>query len=294
MYILRHPGDAGALFIIGRGPGVMASSGKLETLGTPGTENTRLANANDCIIVHVYDGDVELLITVCQPEATFKAPRLRLDKIALGVAANQTNSGKSSPTLPSLADFAGKSYRSQHISHQQPQHTGSAPPQYFGAENALGSVLRHVENISSTLAATEPFSVSASGITLIGHIESLGDKLAMPGEILSGEAGKDLRLEGFQLNWPDIPDGLQLTYSVRLEGVQNELKANLGEFCGTRGQARRIVALSFNLTGLHAHQYQIKGYANFSGGFRVPLGFGVKLGGPSGFEHLTGLQIDIK
>lgn len=292
MYILRHPGDAAVSFIVSRGPGIIANSGKFDTLGTPETQCSHLRNEQDCIVAHVYDGEVELLVTACLPDAGRAAPTLRLDKIGLGEKTQQQHSPQAPPNLPTLAELA-KSMRTSgpvqakagNYEYQAPQLANSAP--------VLNSPWHPAENISSTLVKGQTFPIPERGISIIGHIETLGDKVALPGDVLCGEPSQDLRLEGFQVNWPDIPDGLQFSYSVRLEGVQNEIRAQLGEFCGTRGQARRIVAISFNLTGLNAYQYKIQGFAAFSGGFRVPLSFGQKIGGPSGFEHLTGLQLEI-
>ncbi len=84
MYILRHPNDSAIPLMIGRGPGVLIGSGKFETLGTPATNNNCLRTGADCIVVHVYDGDVEMLVTACLPDKSIPVPALRLDKIGLG------------------------------------------------------------------------------------------------------------------------------------------------------------------------------------------------------------------
>ncbi len=148
-------------------------------------------------------------------------------------------------------------------------------------------------NVSHTLANQSTFNIAERGLTLIGHIENLGDKLASPGELLIGDKERDLRLEGFQLNWPDKPAGIELAYSVEVEGAGAGQQVTLGNFCGSRGKAQRIISVKFDLLGSQSADYELQGWAVFSGGFRIPLSFGISISGPSGFEHLTGLQLSV-
>ncbi len=139
-------------------------------------------------------------------------------------------------------------------------------------------------------ATPDPIEISATGITLIGHIERTGDRFAAPGQSL-GDAASGLRLEGFQVEWPDLPEGVNLQYSVAVEGHGALPQVGTGTFCGTRGQGRRITEVSFVLTGPNARKFQLEGVANFSGGFHVPVIGGAALGGPSGLEHLVALSL---
>jgi hypothetical protein len=136
----------------------------------------------------------------------------------------------------------------------------------------------------------DPFVIEPNGISLIGHIESRGDVLVSEGETL-GEPTSPNRLEGFQLMWPDRPEGVDLAYGIVVEGMGAMPVVKTGNFCGTRGAAKRITEVTFALVGPQAKQYQLEGLAHFSGGFKLPLASGMPLGGPSGVEHLIALSV---
>jgi hypothetical protein len=134
--------------------------------------------------------------------------------------------------------------------------------------------------------------IPAQGISIVGHIERVGDIVAKPGQQL-GDPAENLRLEGFDLRWPDKPDGLDLTYAAYIEGIGATSPVGLGQYCGTRNAAKRIVGVTFTLLGPKAEAYQLKGKAVFSGGYEVRLKSGEPLSGPTGLEHLTSLEVDV-
>lgn len=146
---------------------------------------------------------------------------------------------------------------------------------------------------SNTGPANKPaLQVPARGVSLIGHIERRGDTIALPGKTL-GDAASDLRVEGFQVVWPDRPDGVDLAYGIAVEGEGPLPVVRTGKFCGTRGEARRIVEVTFALIGPDAEMFDLQGQACFTGGFVVPVRPGVPLSGPSGVEHLTSLSLEV-
>jgi hypothetical protein len=138
-----------------------------------------------------------------------------------------------------------------------------------------------------------PQVVPPKGLSAIGHLERRGDVLAKPGETLGSPEG-DLRLEGIQLMWPDKPEGVDIAYSALVEGAGETPKATTGQFCGTRNAARRLVGVTFGLTGKAADHYRIEGEVHFSGGFKAAIDSGAALQGPTGVEHLTALRINVK
>lgn len=144
--------------------------------------------------------------------------------------------------------------------------------------------------IAPTPAARAPIQIGAHGISLIGHVERSGDLVAAPGEYL-GDPSSSLRLEGFQVMWPDRPAGVDLAYGIVIEGVGHMPIVKTGKFCGSKGEARRITEATFALVGPDAGQFQLQGTAYFSGGFQLAIQSGVTLSGPSGLEHLTALSL---
>ena len=139
-------------------------------------------------------------------------------------------------------------------------------------------------------AASGSIQVPANGISIIGHFERLGDLVAAPGQTL-GDPNHNTRLEGFQIEWPDHPEGIDLAYSIVIEGAGATPSFKRGNYCGTRGEARRITEVTIALVGPKASQFQLEGSAYFSGGFALPVTSGIPLGGPSGVEHLTALKL---
>ena len=236
IYILRHPQGGLAPLSVGLAPGGQPV-GRLERIFTPGTQGTLLRDASDCIVVHVSEAPVDILVSAFLARKGDPVPQLRLDRIDLNVPA--------SPVAP-----------------------------------------------ASTAPATRELHVPAQGISLIGHIERNGDVVAPPSEPL-GDAALDLRVEGFQLVWPDRPEGVDLAYGISVEGAGALPVVKTGKFCGTRGEARRITEVTFALIGPKASAFRLEGSAHFTGGFSVPIRSGVTLSGPSGLEHLTSLKLQV-
>ncbi len=139
-------------------------------------------------------------------------------------------------------------------------------------------------------AAPKPIEIGPKGLSIIGHVERKGDVVVKEGEVL-GDPNSTHRVEGFQLMWPDKPEGVDLAYNVSMEGFGATPVVKTGKFCGTRGEARRITEVTFTLVGPDANKYQLDGLACFSGGFKVPVESGIPLGGPSGIEHLTAISL---
>lgn len=142
-------------------------------------------------------------------------------------------------------------------------------------------------------AALREINIAETGISLIGHIERIGDVVVREGQLL-GDPVNNLRLEGFQLAWPDRPQQLDVAYSIALEGLGPMPPVTTGQFCGTRNEARRITEVTLTLVGANASKFVLDGTAYFSGGFNVPVSSGMALSGPSGLEHLTGLSLNTR
>lgn len=151
-------------------------------------------------------------------------------------------------------------------------------------------VLPATMNADVPKPAPRQIQISDTGISVIAHIERTGDVVAGDGATV-GDPAKALRVEGFQVMWPNRPAGLELTYSITVEGIGALPAVAIGKFCGTRGQARRITGLRFTLGGPDAAQYVLEGTAWFTGGFKLPISSGTTLSGPSGLEHLTAMSL---
>lgn len=210
--------------------------GEIETLTARSGRGLVLENGTDCIVMRVSGMPVELLIAAYSRGTQAVVPALKVDRIALDVAA--------------------------------------AP-----AANAVE-------------APQKKLVIKDKGISLVGHVELVGDTVAGDGEVLGNPASAH-RIEGFQIMWPDRPEGVDLAYNVVVEGVGATPVVKTGQFTGTRREAKRITEVTLALIGPNASKYHLAGTAHFSGGFQIPLSSGVALSGPSGMEHLTGLGLRV-
>lgn len=279
MYVLRHPKGGLPALTVTRAPGTAATNGKLETLSTPNTHGTILRDGADCIVMHVSLAPVELAVTAYLPDAATGAPSVRIDEIALdagaAVAAPAPAGVAASPAAALAAAVAP-----------------AAAPAPAAPTPALSPVAKPAAPAPAAAAQAAPrrIQISDKGISVIAHIERTGDVAAGDGAAV-GDPAKGLRVEGFQIMWPDRPAGLDLAYQISVEGMGKMPAVTTGKFCGTRGQARRITELSFTLVGPDAAKYALEGTAWFTGGVQLPVSSGATLGGPSGLEHLTALSL---
>ncbi|GAB2853599.1 hypothetical protein GCM10027277_22510 [Pseudoduganella ginsengisoli] len=139
--------------------------------------------------------------------------------------------------------------------------------------------------------AERKFSISETGVSLVGHIERVGDAVATEGDLL-GDPESNLRLEGFLAVWPDRPQGVDLAYNAVVEGLGLTATTGTGHYCGSKGESRRISEVTFALIGAGAGQFALEGSAHFSGGFSAPVSSGVTVKGPEN-GHLTALRLNV-
>lgn len=110
MYILRHPRQSMAPLSVARAPGASAS-GKMETLGTPGTHGAVLRDGGDCIVLHISEAPVTLLVSAFIERKDDPVPALRLDQIALERTSTPVFSSGAAPAPAA----AGMQIRAQGI-----------------------------------------------------------------------------------------------------------------------------------------------------------------------------------
>lgn len=244
---------------VSRAPGNPDNNGRIEAIWTPGTMGATLRDGSDCIVMHVQDAPAELLVSAFVMQAGAAAPALRIDKIGLD-----------EPGVPA-APFA---------------------PAASFAPAAVPAAVAKPMAVPAPRPADQPIRISNEGVSLIGHIERVGDAVASEGQYL-GDPASGLRVEGFQAMWPNHPKEVDLAYSVTLEGLGATQTVTTGQFCGSKGESRRVTEVTFTLVGANAHKFELEGVAHFSGGFSVPITSGLPASGPSGLEHLTALKLGV-
>lgn len=255
IYILRHPNDGQPPMTISRAPGDPAHNGRIEALWTPGTLGATLRDGSDCIVMHVQDAPAELLVSAFAAAPGVGAlPALRIDKINLDQPG--------APAAPAPC-----------VPPAEPEPESEPPP----------AVPEAVEE--------RKFYISEQGVSLVGHIERVGDAVATEGAQL-GDPDSNLRLEGFLAVWPDRPADADLAYNAVVEGLGLTTTTGTGHYCGSKGESRRIKEVTFAVIGAGAAQFALEGSAYFSGGFSATISSGVTVKGPD-HGHLTALRLNV-
>ncbi|GBU17171.1 MULTISPECIES: hypothetical protein [unclassified Methylobacterium] len=116
---------------------------------------------------------------------------------------------------------------------------------------------------------------------------------AGPGEWL-GDPNGSFRIEGFSVQWPRRPAEVDISYGCALLGLGRMPDGVVGEFVGTRMQARAINGVAFRLIGEQADGFALIVEAVFSDGTRFgPALAPVDLRGPTGREFLVALRLQL-
>src|SRR5690606_30589006 len=124
-----------------------------------------------------------------------------------------------------------------------------------------------------------------------GHIERRGDVAAQGGWL--GNPEGNARLEGFAVNWPNKPQGVDLAYSCKVAGQGKQPAVLSGKFAGTRRKAAGIQAITFGLVGPEQKAYQLSGHVVFAGSPPQAIVNGKELSGATGFENLVAISVSI-
>jgi hypothetical protein len=136
----------------------------------------------------------------------------------------------------------------------------------------------------------------ADGLRVLGHVAGIGDVVVGGGEWIAGPSAPS-RIEGIAIEWPEMPDDIELRYSVKTARAQSisGRTTGAGTFAGTRGKALPIVGVNLDLSGPGADDIQIEVEAIFLGSPVVRrTGTEILLAGPTGREPLVGLRVGLR
>ena len=138
-------------------------------------------------------------------------------------------------------------------------------------------------------------SNGTSVLEFLAHVARMGDIHVHAGEWIAGPESP-AQIEGLAVKWRARPRDLDLKYAVRVGGKTSTLmRANGdGSFVGTRGQARPLTEVRFELGGQAAKAHEFVIDALFQGATPVSAeGRSISLSGPSGREALVGLRVGL-
>ncbi|KTT41156.1 hypothetical protein RSA46_04725 [Pseudomonas oryzihabitans] len=148
------------------------------------------------------------------------------------------------------------------------------------------AILRRSAN--SPVTDSERTRSSAVPLKISGHFQQ-GSAVAQGGSL--GEPQAEQRLEGFCIDWPGRPEGVDLAYSCHIAGTLQPA-VTTGHFLGTIGTRLPITAIAMALIGPRRADYQLNAWAAFSGLAPQPLLPGQECVAPAnGF--LTALHVSI-
>jgi hypothetical protein len=130
---------------------------------------------------------------------------------------------------------------------------------------------------------------------LVGHVAGVGDIAVRADEWLAGPTSPS-RVEGFAIEWPGKPAGLEIGYAARIGGPKpvSTNMGSIGSFTGTKGRALPLVAANLELSGPLAPQFELVVETIFLGSPKQrQSGPRLTFSGPTGREPLVGLRIGL-
>jgi hypothetical protein len=136
---------------------------------------------------------------------------------------------------------------------------------------------------------------AVSAVRVLGHVASVGDVIVNGGDWIAGRTAPS-RIEGIAIDWPNMPEDIDLRYTVKTATTQSIVgrTAGPGTFAGTRGKALPIVAIALDLSGSGAADIRLEVEAIFLGSPAVrSAGHQITLSGPTEREPLVGLRISV-
>jgi hypothetical protein len=159
-----------------------------------------------------------------------------------------------------------------------------------------GSRTAAVKIVPIGQGAQQGAALDLDQVQLLGHVAGIGDVRVALGEWIGGPHAPS-RIEGLALQWPQLPQGLELRYAVKAGGGQMPAgkMAVSGEYVGTRGRALPLTGLMVELSGPRSRDHELAVDAIFlSQPAMRANGKRLVLSGPTGREPLVGLRLALQ
>lgn len=249
--------------------------GTVDFFPAEGISRNTLARLGDCVVIRVKGGKGAVLVTEYHRASQTVSVDLRVDRIDTSEAIVRKAPVQQPPVLAEA--------------FTAPRLDNIAP----AAQPVSAAALSRVTPVTAPVITTQGAVPAASGISLSmeGHIERRGD-VSVQDDWL-GNPDSNARLEGFTINWPNKPQGVDLAYSCKVAGQGKQPAVLSGNFAGTRRKAAGIQAITFGLVGPQQKAYQLSGHVVFAGSAPQAIANGKELSGPTGYENLVALSVRI-
>ncbi len=157
------------------------------------------------------------------------------------------------------------------------------------------AVKSNIESETNELITDDDLSTEKTlQLSFSGHVEWQGDIQLAAGEGL-GNPDKNWRIESFAIHWPNKPEGVDIEYRCYVKTLGETLTTLSNGFVGTKARALPITALSAQLTGLNAENYELTIQVIFSEtDLRTITADGEFIWGIHEHEFLTGIRGFVK
>ncbi len=140
-------------------------------------------------------------------------------------------------------------------------------------------------------ARADAQSLAHVTLTVLAHVERLGDVMMGPGE-WAGAAGRDCAVEGFSIQPQNDLADIQIEYQAILGDQWQTPWFPNGAFCGSRGMSLPLLGFRLRLVGDSAQRYECRYSGVFLGGEEVgPLSDGQAC--EASAKSMTGMKIEI-
>lgn len=118
------------------------------------------------------------------------------------------------------------------------------------------------------------------------------------GEVRSGEGwvgapDSEEFIEGFAIDWPSKPAGVDLLYTCMVAGSGPTRNVSTGTFVGVRGEGLPLICAGFSLVGPQRKNYELTGHIVFDNAEPQRLITNQMMHGPTGNEPLVALHIAV-
>lgn len=166
----------------------------------------------------------------------------------------------------------------------------------LSTETKPSAVVKPIKSKAASVAVAanetteEPMGVN---ISMVGHIQNKGDVVVKNDWL--GQPGTNFRLEGFAIKTDGLPTGVNLIYGCKF--LSSSYKPQIskdGKYVGTRRKAQGIQSVVFALEGDQAEAYELTGDVAFSGNVGAKITGKEELMGPTGTEHLVGINLKVQ
>ncbi|BDM24244.1 cell wall-binding repeat 2 family protein [Pseudomonas sp. LRP2-20] len=153
------------------------------------------------------------------------------------------------------------------------------------------AIMRTFAVVANSEAAATLAAPPAIALELTAHLQQAGEVISEEG--WAGTPDSDEFLEGFAINWPNKPAGVDLLYTGTVAGSGPSRNVSTGTFIGARGQGLPLLSAGFSLVGPHRKRYELTGHIVFAGAEPQRLIANQMMHGPTGTEPLVALHIAI-